>query len=842
MKKVIAIILIVLMTIGMSNIIYAENIINTEKIEEREENNNPNTSNINKEESNFYVAYSSHVQDIAWEKDFSKINGQESGTTGKNLKNEAIKIKLIGAPENVGIKYQSYIESEGWENWKKDGEISGSVGKNKRMEGIKIELTGTEKYSIEYRTHVQDLAWTEWKKDGEISGAIGRGLKIEAIQIRIIPKEKISVIYQSHVQDIGWQQYFNDGYTSGVVGKRLKVEAIKLELKNAKDIGILYQTHVENQGWEKDWKRDGQESGTTGKNLKIEAIKIKLKEEYSIDKYSIKYRVYVQNQGWQDWKKDGEIAGTTGKNLRLEAIEIKIEEQTNKEFTVRYNSHLQDIGWQGYVGNGNTSGKMAKGLKIEAIKIVGKNIPEGISIKYKTHVQDLGWEKEWKSDGEESGTTGKNLKVEAIKIKLEGTDEYSVTYRTYIQDRGWQDWANDGEESGTTGKNLILEAIEIKIVPKIKNKTLTCIDTVFPQKVPQDKIKFKGWIMTDVENSYIEIYVNGKLHTGEIKRTERKDVIEAIKGYGGEEKNPTPGYETILDFSEIPVGTDAKVIIKYLNGNGEPLYIDNRSGTIVEKIEHKQGTYGKSGLKIAGRGGNDLKYLKFGNGENVFFATFGIHGYEDLWDKDGQELVEIANNFYNRLLNDKDYDLASKWTIYIFPGVNQDGLTDGTTNNGPGRTTLYSQAPGNRGIDLNRCWQTGENYVKYYTNRNYNGTTGFQAYEAQALRDFLIENKSKNGQTVLVDLHGWTQQLIGDPEICSIYEKQFPENDKSSVGRYGTQYMIAWARTYLGSTRKPARSALIELPNQGIINHQSVINQDFSNRYINATIEMLKKL
>lgn len=54
--------------------------------------------------------------------------------------------------------------------------------------------------------------------------------------------------------------------------------------------------------------------------------------------------------------------------------------------------------------------------------------------------------------------------------------------------------------------------------------------------------------------------------------------------------------------------------------------------------------------------------------------------------------------------------------------------------------------------------------------------------------------------------------------------------------------MIAWARTYLGSTRKPARSALIELPNQGIINHQSVINQDFSNRYINATIEMLKKL
>ena len=75
-------------------------------------------------------------------------------------------------------------------------------------------------------------------------------------------------------------------------------------------------------------------------------------------------------------------------------------------------------------------------------------------------------------------------------------------------------------------------------------------------------------------------------------------------------------------------------------------------------------------------------------------------------------------------------------------------------------------------------------------NRNYNGTSGFQAYEAQALRDFFVNHKSTNKQTILVDLHGWTQQLIGDAGICSYYEKQFPENDKSAVGRYGNQYMI----------------------------------------------------
>ena len=825
---VVTLISIILSITFISNINYAEN-----------EDNMQNTD----EEKIFSIAYSSHVQDKAWEKDFSKINGQESGTTGKNLKNEAIKIKLIDAPEDVEVQYQSYIEDEGWEEWKSNGEISGSVGKNKRMEGIKIKLIGTEKYSVEYRTHVQDLAWTEWKRDGDISGAIGRRLKIEAIQIRIVPKDEISVMYQSHVQDIGWQQYFNDGDTSGVVNRGLKVEGIKIELANATNINIAYQTHIQNIGWENTWKTNGMLSGTTGKNLKIEAIKIKLEENYDIDKYSIMYRVFVQGQGWQDWKKDGEIAGTTGQNKRLEAIEIKIVEQNSKEFSIRYRAHVQDIGWQGYRGNGDTAGIEQKGLKIEAMKIIGKNMPEGVSIKYKTHIQDIGWEKEWKSDGEESGTTGRNLKIEAIKIKLEGTEEYSVQYRAYIQGRGWQDWAYDGEESGTTGKNLKLEAIEIKIIPKIGDKIKTYVDTVFPQNIEQGEIKLKGWMMTNIKNAQIQIYINNELYTGQINRTERKDVLEAIKGFGGEENNPKPGYEAILDLSNIPIGENAKLEIKYLDKENNVLHVDTRNSIVRKKIDCRQGVYGKTGLKIANRGGSDLKYFKFGNGENVFFATFAIHGYEDLWDRDGQELINITNQFYNKLVSTKDYDLAEKWTIYIFPGVNLDGITDGTTHNGPGRTTLYSQAPGNKGIDLNRCWQIGRTYESYTdSDRNYNGTAGFQAYEAKALRDFFIQNKSQNGQTVLVDLHGWTQQLIGDAGICSYYEDYFPENNKKSVGRYGTQYMINWARVYLGSTSRAARTALIELPHSGVYGHQSVIDKDFSNRYIQATLNMLKNL
>jgi hypothetical protein len=95
---------------------------------------------------------------------------------------------------------------------------------------------------------------------------------------------------------------------------------------------------------------------------------------------------------------------------------------------------------------------------------------------------------------------------------------------------------------------------------------------------------------------------------------------------------------------------------------------------------------------------------------------------------------------------------------------------------------------------------------------------------------------------MLVDLHGWTQQLIGDADICSYYEKTFAENDKSSIGRYGDGYLINWARNSLGTTSKPAKAALIELPNQGINGHQSVIANGIPTRYLNATKDLLKNI
>lgn len=551
--------------------------------------------------------------------------------------------------------------------------------------------------------------------------------------------------------------------------------------------------------------------------------------------------------------------------------EEKTDEEPKKEPSICYTTHIQDIGWQNQVKDGEMAGTEGQAKRLEAIKITLKDL-SGVKIKYQTHIQDIGWQ-DWKYDGTLAGTEGQSKRLEAIKIELEESDKYSIMYRVHIQDIGWQDWRYDGEKAGTEGQSKRLEAIQIKIVDKQTsisvNYSVHVQDIGWQNLKTEEKIAGTEGQSKRLEAIKIELLTNIKnlklkyrVHIQDIGWQDWKD-SEEMAGTEGQSKRleaiqikleNTQDYSIEYRVHVQDIGWQDWVKDGEISGTEgqlkrlEAIQIriiskENDSDSQEEpKFERQEGTYGKTGLNVADKGGSELKYLKYGTGKNVFFATFAIHGYEDKWDKDGYELIEIANNFYNKLLEDKDYDLAKKWTIYIFPGVNQDGLQEGSTNNGPGRTTLYSQAPQNKGIDLNRCWQIGSTYEKFTSDRNYNGDIGFQAYEAQALRDFMLKNKSKDGQTILIDLHGWTQQLIGDENICSYYEQQFPENNKRSVGRYGSGYMISWGRTYLGSQGRPAKTALIELPRDGVKNHQSVIDKDFSNRYIYATMKMLEKI
>ena len=777
-KKVIILSILIFITL-LTNSIYFAN------AQEGEKNENDNNAN---------VFYRTHVQDIGWQTHV--INGAISGTEGQSKRLEAIQIKAQNLSLNAKIKYQVHVQDIGWQGWKENGQLAGTEGHGLRLEAIRIKLENEENYSIQYRVHVQDIGWQEWKQDGAMAGTEGKSLRLEAIQIKIINKEtKGVIVIENGLTDKSYFEQVNiSGYKySNVNGAKLKVlidsidftDKVNIEYKERNDL----DTKINYGGKE--------ENNKPGFKLIIDTQKL--------------------NSGEHE--------------LKIELItpdETKILSTYNKQFEVdknihiKYKSHVQDIGWQDYVKDGISSGTSGRCLRVEALKLKAYNLPEEVKLKYKAHVQDIGWQG-WKNEEEVAGTSGESKRVEGIKIKLENSTQYSIIYRAHVQDIGWQDWVNDGETAGTTGESKRVEAIEIKIVDKITEKrTRICLDT--QGTLTNEVHQVSGWIMTNESNVNLELLIDNNKVNNQFNRSADQTIYNVIKGYGGEELNPAPRAIMNIDFSHYSLGNHT-ITLRAISENGNIMKEASNQINIVKKIEHYKDRYGWTGT------GDNLEYFRYGNGPNVFFATFCVHGFEDNWPHDGYELVDIAHQFYNRLVSMNDYGISDKWTIYIMQCVNPDGVNSGYTNDGPGRTTLTSDV--GRGIDLNRCWSTA--FVPITNNsRNYTGNSPFLAVESRYLRDFMINHRATNGKNVVVDLHGWTQQLIGDPDLRNYYRSQFPEN--SDTETYGKGYLINWARENLN-----AKSALIELPKYNY-SHNDVVAQNLANRYMDATLSMLRGL
>ena len=290
---------------------------------------------IGKEQTIPSVKYRTHVQKEGWQ-NFVE-DGATSGTTGKSLRLEGIKIELDSGISG-GVKYSTHVQKEGWQNFVENGALSGTTGKGYRLEAIKIELTGeiAKQYDIYYRVHAQKFGWMGWAKNGEQSGTQGYGYRLEGIQIKLVKKGETAptsttiafsicptLKYSSYLQKEGWKDEVSNGQTMGTTGKGLRMEALKINLKTYGITGgIKYTAHVQKQGWQ-NYVTNGEVAGTTGKGLRMEAIKIELTEEIA-EKFDIYYRVHAQNFGWMGWAKNGEQAGTQGYGYRIEAIQIQL--------------------------------------------------------------------------------------------------------------------------------------------------------------------------------------------------------------------------------------------------------------------------------------------------------------------------------------------------------------------------------------------------------------------------------------------------------------------------------------------------------------------------------------
>lgn len=280
-------------------------------------------------------SYQTQIENVGWQE--VKKDGATSGTFGKSLRLEGIKINVAAEGKDLGVEYQTHVQNIGWQGFKSNGTMSGTEGKALRLEGIQIRLTGKDaaKYDIYYRVHAQNYGWLDWAKNGESAGTEGFGYRLEGIEIKVVEKNaaapgeteqpfitgNIHINYQTHVQNIGWQELKKDGAMSGTSGQSLRLEGIKINVENAGyDVGVSYQTHVENIGWQ-DLRTSGKMSGTEGEAKRLEGIRISLTGN-DADLCDVYYQVHAQNYGWLNWAKNGESAGTEGFGYRLEGIHI----------------------------------------------------------------------------------------------------------------------------------------------------------------------------------------------------------------------------------------------------------------------------------------------------------------------------------------------------------------------------------------------------------------------------------------------------------------------------------------------------------------------------------------
>ncbi|MDR7078846.1 beta-N-acetylglucosaminidase [Neobacillus niacini] len=280
------------------------------------------------------VNYSTHVQNIGWQTPV--LDGKMSGTAGKALRLEAIKISLENTPYTGGITYKTHVQGYGWLNNVSNGALSGTAGEAKRLEAIQIALTGemAQHYDIYYRVHAETYGWLGWAKNGASAGTQGLSKRLEAIEIVLVAKGGAApgstnkplvmdptVVYSTHVQDYGWLARVSDGKMSGTQGQAKRMEAVKISLdKIPYSGGISYKTHVQGYGWLKNVS-NGALSGTSGESKRLEAIQINLTGEMA-NHYDIYYRVHAETYGWLGWAKNGESAGTEGLSKRLEALEV----------------------------------------------------------------------------------------------------------------------------------------------------------------------------------------------------------------------------------------------------------------------------------------------------------------------------------------------------------------------------------------------------------------------------------------------------------------------------------------------------------------------------------------
>lgn len=196
-----------------------------------------------------------------------------------------------------------------------------------------------------------------------------------------------------------------------------------------------------------------------------------------------------------------------------------------------------------------------------------------------------------------------------------------------------------------------------------------------------------------------------------------------------------------------------------------------------QKLRVVQETYGSSGQ------GQELVYTSIyrpGYTKTVFLV-FEQHGFEDSYARDGQVLVNTANNLIQRYSKESAY--LGNCRLVIVSSANPDGLKNGYTNNGPGRCTVVGK------VDMNRDWPTS-NYTPS-TQARYYTLAPLSCNETRNLHNLI----QSTNPSVLIDFHGWLNGTYGDSRLAAIFNSHMGLPYKTIFSQ--TQGLEANNTTYL---------------------------------------------
>jgi len=188
--------------------------------------------------------------------------------------------------------------------------------------------------------------------------------------------------------------------------------------------------------------------------------------------------------------------------------------------------------------------------------------------------------------------------------------------------------------------------------------------------------------------------------------------------------------------------------------------------------------------------GRDLICWRVGraDAESSILLVFGVHGFEDAFDHDGEVLKRIAEGMIAHY--EEHADELRNFCLYIIPCANPDGQIDGTTQYGFGRCNA-------NGYDINRDFSF--NWVEDNTERNQTGEEPFVTAEARAIRDLVELIRPTYG----IDVHGWKEATYGNGKMAEVFAEPF----RCEINRLSTQGMLcAWLRSMTED------AILIELP------------------------------